>query len=834
MFKKIGLALVLIGQSTFFSPSFSAEDTSGDHAFLISNNAKEGKMLNLQSWLAVMGFPAGELDGSMGPTTRQTIKDYQKSLKQKETGSLDAKWEAPLEQAVRKKVQTKLKALTLYDGEIDGLHGDKMSAAIKAYAKANGLEDTSDTMNAALLATLFNDSIAENSVETTDTPENIEVNSSDDETPTIMPNDEAKSSEPENTEAAKPNDDAATATPVTTTKEADTKNTSPVDDVVLADKDKTIAFKGYKPGGDKALALTQLKLTYLGFYDLLVDGTTGPATIEASRKFQAAHQLKPDGHIGKADVVLLTQKTIAKFQEMLKAKGLFDDAVTGSLGPKTLAALHAYQKANNLERSNQIDTPLLVKLLESGATDVVAAEKVDAQSTAQQESIQKNNASETEVPKEAVQDQASTLTEKASHSFKGYKAGGDDALALAQLKLAYLGFYDTIVDGKTGVTTTAAIKNFQTANKLDVTGTIKGKTEAVLTEKTITKFQEMLLAQGIIKDAPTGAMGPKTRKSLSDYRKSKGLSPSNLLNIPSMLLLLDENKGAEMVKAYEKLVSSEQASQQVVSQVQGYLVTLGYLSGSANGKLDKATKEAVLRFRRSEGLKRSTEINTALLPFIEGAAIKKLQSNLKSMGYKNPVDGKLGASTQQAIKDYQKKNKLRTTGDYSNVLLAKTNRAVREREQANNRRAPVNARISRNNTSNVTTRLRPQNAYNMNDDEDNSNIETTPVAQKSPDIIINTRSSNTRQNLGQKQRNNSALMPNLSTRVAQDNELIRAEPNTAIQGKMRLLRSGSGQITGCKISNITISSDWCTGSNKEGSSCNVLYKNGRVLSVRCR
>ena len=66
MFKKIGLALVLIGQSTFFSPSFSAEDTSGDHAFLISNNAKEGKMLNLQSWLAVMGFPAGELDGSMG------------------------------------------------------------------------------------------------------------------------------------------------------------------------------------------------------------------------------------------------------------------------------------------------------------------------------------------------------------------------------------------------------------------------------------------------------------------------------------------------------------------------------------------------------------------------------------------------------------------------------------------------------------------------------------------------------------------------------------------------------------------------------------------------
>lgn len=829
MFKKIGLVIVLIGQSTFFSSSLFAEEMSGDHAFLISNNAKEGKVLNLQSWLAVMGFPAGELDGSMGPMTRQTIKDYQKSLKQKETGSLDAKWETPLELAVRKKVQEKLKSLKFYEGEVDGLHGEKMSAAIKAYAKANDLEDISDTMSAALLATLFNDSITVNSVETTDTPENVEDNSTEDETVTISPNDtnEASSSTPHSIESSKAiiaSEDANKAT--------ETKNITQEDNVGLKQNDKEIRFKGYKPGGDKALALIQLKLAYLGFYDLLVDGTTGPTTIEASRKFQAAHGLTADGHIGKKDISLLTQKTIAKFQEMLKRKGLFDEAVTGTLGPKTLIALHAYQKDNYLQISNQIDIPLLVKLLESeeiavGFTDT-DTDKLDDVSIIKQENAQKSVVLE-KTPELNANDQNNMLTEKNSHSFKGYKMGGDDAMALNQLKLAYLGVYDAIVDGKTGATTTAAIKRFQTVNKLNATGSIDKKTETLLTEKTITKFQEMLLAQNMIKDAPTGTMGPKTRNALKDYRKLKGLTPSDKLNIPSLLLLLDTEKGGQMAKAYEKQVSSEQASKQIVSQVQGYLITLGYLSGSANGKLDKATKDAVLRFRRSEGLKRSTEINTALLPFIESSAIKKMQSNLRLMGYKNPVDGKLGASTQQAIKDYQKKNKLRSTGDYSNMLLAKMNRAVREREQANNRRAPRNARVVQNN-ANVSTRIRSQRYEN----DENMNVESSAVTPKTPDIIITTRSNSAKQSLGKNQGNSSALMPNLSTKVAQENELIRAEPNTAIQGKMKLLRSDSGQITGCKISNITISSDWCTGSNKEGSSCNVLYKNGRVLSVRCR
>ncbi|GBU09890.1 hypothetical protein AwWohl_10280 [Gammaproteobacteria bacterium] len=238
----------------------------------------------------------------------------------------------------------------------------------------------------------------------------------------------------------------------------------------------------------------------------------------------------------------------------------------------------------------------------------------------------------------------------------------------------------------------------------------------------------------------------------------------------------------------------------LIRQAQEALIVLGYLSGTADGKFDKSTQDAVLRFRRAEGLKRTNIISQPLMPYFEAATLKKLQTNLKTLGYANGVTGKLDKATIAAIKTYQKNNKLRQSGEYSHVLLAKTNRAAREREQARNRRAPVSVQ---------------------------NNIGTS---SRSNDVVISSRNIPSQSNSSK-----ASAMPNLNNRTVQENEIMRSEPNTAIQGKMRILKGSNGQVTGCKISTITISSDWCTsGNNKEGSQCNVLYKNGRVLSVRCR
>ncbi|GBU09889.1 hypothetical protein AwWohl_10270 [Gammaproteobacteria bacterium] len=123
------------------------------------------------------------------------------------------------------------------------------------------------------------------------------------------------------------------------------------------------------------------------------------------------------------------------------------------------------------------------------------------------------------------------------------------------------------MDGKAGTGTTNAIKAFQNAHQLKEDGDLHlnadkvGLSLAKLNEKTIIKFQEMLIKQGIFSDAPTGQMGPKTRKALSDYRKSKDVSASSQMDISTLLLLLGDKQsdkqgdkyGVNMVKSFEKM-----------------------------------------------------------------------------------------------------------------------------------------------------------------------------------------------------------------------------------------------------------------------------------------
>jgi peptidoglycan hydrolase-like protein with peptidoglycan-binding domain len=50
-----------------------------------------------------------------------------------------------------------------------------------------------------------------------------------------------------------------------------------------------------------------------------------------------------------------------------------------------------------------------------------------------------------------------------------------------------------------------------------------------------------------------------------------------------------------------------------------------------------------------------------------GSDVKKLQEKLNSKGYSLEVDGKFGAKTQAAVRDYQKKNNLSVDGIVGNA-----------------------------------------------------------------------------------------------------------------------------------------------------------------------
>ena len=120
-----------------------------------------------------------------------------------------------------------------------------------------------------------------------------------------------------------------------------------------------------------------------------------------------------------------------------------------------------------------------------------------------------------------------------------------------------------------------------------------------------------------------------------------------------------------------------------VQEMQEALKKLDYLSGTADGKYGWATLEAVKRFQKANGIKTDGKAGnqtlTLLYDMVEGkkavtaleklvygdrgAAVKKMQASLKALGYfSGETDGKFGWGTLQAVKAFQKANKLKVDG----------------------------------------------------------------------------------------------------------------------------------------------------------------------------
>jgi hypothetical protein len=57
-----------------------------------------------------------------------------------------------------------------------------------------------------------------------------------------------------------------------------------------------------------------------------------------------------------------SDSTVAQVQRKLKKLGYYESSVDGEIGPKTRAAIRAYQEENSLEITGQIDKALLSSL----------------------------------------------------------------------------------------------------------------------------------------------------------------------------------------------------------------------------------------------------------------------------------------------------------------------------------------------------------------------------------------------------------------------------------------------------------------------------------------
>lgn len=112
----------------------------------------------------------------------------------------------------------------------------------------------------------------------------------------------------------------------------------------------------------------QLQLKHLGYYLGNIDGSFGPQSKEATKKFQKAYGLVVDGSFGP----LTQNKSILVWKDIqakLQSKGFDCGKIDGYVGNNTINALRNFQKTNGLVPDASCGPLTLAKLNETVALE---------------------------------------------------------------------------------------------------------------------------------------------------------------------------------------------------------------------------------------------------------------------------------------------------------------------------------------------------------------------------------------------------------------------------------------------------------------------------------
>lgn len=334
-----------------------------------------------------------------------------------------------------------------------------------------------------------------------------------------------------------------------------------------------------------------------------------------------------------------TGTPVRTVQQRLKNLGYYSGSVDGDFGEATQEAVMAFQRQNGLTVDGKVGENTLAKLNSSSARRAPSP-----------------TPTATKTPKP-------TATPNLNNA-RYLKVGvsGSDVRQL-QSRLIYLGWLNGKADGEFGGATEAAVKAFQSATN------------------------------GLWAD---GIAGPDTQKALYATNARTSSSPS-----ASIGETLELNSEGAAVRALQKRLKE-----------------LGYLNDSVDGKFGQATKAAVIAFQTvnkltvdgragtgtlnklysdsalsasagltptrtptrapasdsgstsnsgNSGSQTNTTVSstgyTTLRQGDESTAVERLQRALKNLGYYNgTVDGKYGAGTVEAVKTFQRMNRITVDG----------------------------------------------------------------------------------------------------------------------------------------------------------------------------
>ena len=371
-----------------------------------------------------------------------------------------------------------------------------------------------------------------------------------------------------------------------------------------------------------------------------------------------------------------TGSDVKDLQTKLKKLGYYDAYVDGDYGDTTVAAVKAFQKKYNLTADGIAGKETLKKL----------------------DSVYENANSDKDDDSLRMGDSGSAVKD-------------------LQTKLKKLGYYDGTVDSTFGSGTYAAVRAFQKKYNLTADGVAGSETLKKLDSayknansdkdddslrmgdsgSAVKDLQTKLKKLGYYDGTVDSTFGSGTYAAVRAFQKKYNLTADGVAGSETLKKLDSAYKNADSDKDDDSLRKGATGS--AVKNLQTKLKKLGFYNASIDGDYGDTTVAAVKAFQKkynltadgvagSETLKKldsaykNADSNTStdddsLRKGATGTAVKTLQTNLKKLGfYTAYVDGSFGATTERAVKAFQKKYGLTADGVAGSATLKKIESAV--------------------------------------------------------------------------------------------------------------------------------------------------------------
>lgn len=453
-----------------------------------------------------------------------------------------------------------------------------------------------------------------------------------------------------------------------------------------------------------------------------VDGIFGTGTESALKTFQSQQGLNATGVVDEATALALgltkssllglTQGTrgdaVKALQQKLVNAGMqVSGGVDGVFGPGTTAAVKEYQRFRGYSPTGVVN-----------AATAAALDQVDGSAPKAIEEPATEPASEPEAEPAATADEPEAA-KASTTSLLGLKIGSrSNDVKVLQRTLMAAGF--TVVggaDGIFGALTANALKSFQNANGVGVTGVVDDATAAALAKvgsaakdhdpsasnpftglqfgsigADVKALQNALLAAGLtMRGGADGVFGPATRTAVEQFQSQHGLGKTGKVDAETASVL---SSGASATGGSSVSGLKAGALGNTVKSLQQQLIDLGIkVRGGADGIFGPATANAVKSFQTSQGLEATGVVDAATAealanpkqPMVadtssggfaiygeKGARTLALQQALVKAGIsvRGGVDGDFGGGTSAAVMDFQRAKGLQATGKVTDATAA--------------------------------------------------------------------------------------------------------------------------------------------------------------------